>query len=112
MNTRGSSIVDADAHIMEGPDAWGYRPKKTAGEYLRSGKIFLTFESEDRLADVVEVVGEDQLMLSSDIPHFEGEEDAFGGFKKRTDVSDRLRAKILGANAVRFYGLPGPSTGG
>ena len=39
-------------------------------------------------------------MLSSDI-----EEDSFGGFKKRTDVSDQLRTKVLGENAVRFYGL-------
>lgn len=84
---------------------WGYTPRKTAGEYMQSGNIFLTCECEDRLDDVLTVIGEDQIMLSSDIPHFEGEEDSFGVFRKRADVPDTVRRKILADNARRFYGL-------
>jgi predicted TIM-barrel fold metal-dependent hydrolase len=93
------------AHAVVEKAGWGYTPRKTVSEYLQSGNVFLTCECEDRLDDVLNVIGEDQIMLSSDIPHFEGEEDPFGSFRKRRDVSEGLRAKILGENAARFYRL-------
>lgn len=94
------------AHEVVEKAGWGYTPRKTVSEYLQSGNVFLTCECEDRLDDVLRVIGEDQLMLSSDIPHFEGEEDPFGTFRRRTDLPERLRRKVLGETAARFYAIP------
>jgi predicted TIM-barrel fold metal-dependent hydrolase len=84
----------------------GYMPKRRPPEYLKEGRIFFTCEAEETaLPQVLELVGEDQVMASADIPHGEARERSMEIVRERTDLSDRAKKKILGANAERFYSL-------
>jgi uncharacterized protein len=82
---------------------------KTPTEYLRSGNIYVSCEVEERsLPYVVERLGEDVILFPSDYPH-ERQRDQFLGdipeFEERTDLSERVKEKILSHNARRFYNL-------
>jgi uncharacterized protein len=82
-----------------------YRAKDLPSSYLRRGNIFVSCEVDDRLLpQVIEQFGEDVLIFASDIPHGDREYDAVSDLRKRGDISDRAKDKILGANARRFYG--------
>ena len=82
-------------------------PQRAIEDYVKSGRIFLAPESEDRLLPIeLELFGEDQFLYASDIPHGEGRHDAASVILKRTDLSDTQKQKILYDNAVRFYGNP------
>jgi len=51
-----------------------------------------------------EVLGEDQLLYASDYPHWDSDwPNTVKTLRHRTDLSDRLKAKLLGENARRFY---------
>jgi predicted TIM-barrel fold metal-dependent hydrolase len=82
-------------------------PQRAIEDYIKSGKIFLAPESEDRLLPVeMELFGDDQFLYASDIPHGEGRHDAASVIIERTDLSDTQKRKILYDNALRFYGNP------
>ena len=84
----------------------GYMPKKKPSEYLREGRVFFTCEAEEKsLPQVVELLGEDQMMASADIPHGEARERSMDTLRDRSDLSERTKKKILGENAARFYDL-------
>jgi ABC-type nitrate/sulfonate/bicarbonate transport system substrate-binding protein len=57
------------------------------------------------LPQVLDLLGEDQMMASADIPHGEARERSMDIVRGRTDVSETAKRKILGANAERFYAL-------
>jgi predicted TIM-barrel fold metal-dependent hydrolase len=49
---------------------------------------------------------ENQLMYASDYPHDDAEfPRSVEEIRERKDISDEVKAKILGANALRFYRL-------
>jgi predicted TIM-barrel fold metal-dependent hydrolase len=72
--------------------------------YLTSGRVYVTCEGEERLLpQVLEFVGEDHVMISGDMPHLEARENVVVEIRERMDVSDQVKAKLLGANAERFF---------
>lgn len=82
-----------------------YRAKDLPSSYLRRGNVFVSCEVDDRLLPaVVDQFGEDVLIFASDIPHGDREYNAVSDLRRRGDVSERVKDKILGANARRFYG--------
>jgi uncharacterized protein len=75
-------------------------------EYLKSGRIFFGCEgNESFLGRVVEEVGEDLFIYSSDYPHADRTEGTARYLQERADISDAVRAKLLAENARRFYNL-------
>jgi predicted TIM-barrel fold metal-dependent hydrolase len=82
-------------------------PQKTIEEYVRSGRIFLAGEADDKmLVQEMDLMGEDQILYSSDMPHGEGRHNAAKHILARNDLSDSQKRKILYDNAVRLFGEP------
>jgi predicted TIM-barrel fold metal-dependent hydrolase len=57
------------------------------------------------LPQVLDLLGEDQMMASADIPHGEARERSMDVVRARSDLSESAKRKILGENAARFYDL-------
>lgn len=75
-------------------------------EYLKSGRIFFGCEgNESFLGRVVEELGENLFMYSSDYPHADRTEGTAGYLKDRKDIADSVRRKLLEDNARHFYGF-------
>jgi predicted TIM-barrel fold metal-dependent hydrolase len=82
-------------------------PHKAIQDYVRSGKIFLAGEADDKmLVHEIALLGEDQMLYSSDLPHGEGRHNAAKEILARTDLSETQKRKILYDNAVKFFGEP------
>jgi predicted TIM-barrel fold metal-dependent hydrolase len=82
-------------------------PQRAIEEYAKSGRIFIAGEADDRLLpQEVELLGEDQILYSSDLPHGEGRHNAAKEILARSDISASHKRKILYDNAVRFFGEP------
>jgi len=80
-------------------------PAKTMKAYLNSGRFFICGEMEDPLMkEEMSLLGEDQLLFSSDYPHGEGRENAAQELLARTDISARQKQKILYDNPIRLFG--------
>ena len=80
------------------------RSARSPSEYLATGRIYVTCEGEERLLpQVLELLGEDHVMISGDMPHLEARENVVVEIRERTDLSDAVKAKLLGANAARFF---------
>ena len=74
-------------------------------DYFKSGKIFVAGEADDAmLVQEMALLGEDQILFSSDFPHDEGRGDAMKEIIERTDISERQKQKILQHNTLRFFG--------
>ena len=55
-------------------------------------------------------LGEDNILYASDYPHWDSEwPHTVDELLKRGDLSQPVKAKILGGNALRFYDLKAPS---
>src|SRR5581483_1332247 len=81
-------------------------------EYLRGGQIYINTETEDTLLpQVIQLIGDDHIILGSDMPHGDREPFAKRDFVARTDLSDASKQKILWDNGWQFYGLPVPPAG-
>jgi predicted TIM-barrel fold metal-dependent hydrolase len=81
--------------------------QKTIEEQTKSGRIFIAGEAGDRMLRAeIDLLGEDQILYSSDLPHGEGRHDAAREILARRDLSDLQKRKILYANAVKFFGEP------
>jgi uncharacterized protein len=75
-------------------------------EYVKKGNLYFSAEVEDGLLpQVLELVGDGQIMFGSDMPHGDRERFAARMLQERTDISDAAKTKILESNPVRFYGL-------
>jgi len=73
-------------------------------EYVRVGNLYFSTEVEDTLlSQVIELVGEGQIILGSDMPH--GDRDRFAGrlLQERKDIGDSSKVKILEKNPCRLY---------
>jgi len=74
-------------------------------DYLKTGRIFFGCEgNESFLGRVVEEVGEDLFMFSSDYPHADRTEGTAQFLQRREDIPVAVRKKLLQDNAQRFYG--------
>lgn len=82
-------------------------PKKTVDDFVRSGRIFLGPESSDAmLPHELALLGENQILYSSDFPHGEGRDSAAAEIIGRNDLSAEQKQRILYDNAAGFFGAP------
>lgn len=80
-------------------------PKRTMKEYLKSGRFFICGEMEDPLMkEEIAMLGEDQLLFSSDYPHGEGRENAAQELLARNDITQEQKQKILYDNPIKLFG--------
>ena len=56
------------------------------------------------LAQEIALLGEDQILFSSDFPHGEGRENAAGSILQRSDLTVVQKRKILCDNPIRLFG--------
>ncbi|HLY63955.1 MAG TPA: amidohydrolase family protein [Chloroflexota bacterium] len=89
----GSSV---DANLYRDPVDW-----------FKEGRAFVACEPEENLPYLIDSIGDDGLMLSSDYPHGDpsADEPYVEKIAARTDVAERAKQKMLGENAARFYRL-------
>jgi len=80
---------------------------KDPAEYLRDGRVFVACEPDEDINTVVNLIGEDSLVVGSDYPHGDPsrQEDMVEEFKERKDLSPGLVEKILSDNPRRLYPL-------
>ncbi|HEY2919705.1 MAG TPA: amidohydrolase family protein [Candidatus Binatia bacterium] len=82
--------------------------KLTPMEYVRKGNLYFSTEVEDALLpQVLELVGDGQILFASDMPHGDRERFAARMLQERTDIGDAAKTRILETNPVNFYRLPG-----
>jgi predicted TIM-barrel fold metal-dependent hydrolase len=75
-------------------------------EYVKRGNLYFSAEVEDALLpQVLELVGESQIVFGSDMPHGDRERFAEKILRDRADISEGAKSKILESNPIRFYGL-------
>jgi uncharacterized protein len=79
--------------------------QRDVDDYFKSGKIFVAAEADDAmLVQEMALLGEDQILFSSDFPHDEGRGDAMREVLERHDISENQKRKILCDNTLRFFG--------
>lgn len=82
-------------------------PQQGIRDYVKSGRIFIAAEADDAmLMQLFELIGEDQVLFSSDFPHGEGRENAALEILEREDLSKTQKEKLLYHNTVRLFGEP------
>ena len=82
--------------------------KLTPMEYVQKGNLYFTSEVEDvLLPQVMDLVGDGQIMFASDMPHGDRERFAARTLQQRDDIRDLAKKKILESNPAHFYGLAG-----
>jgi predicted TIM-barrel fold metal-dependent hydrolase len=75
-------------------------------EYIKRGNLFFSAELEDSiLPQVMELVGETQVVMGTDMPHGDRERFAARHLQERQDLSAGAKAKLLEHNPARLYGL-------
>jgi predicted TIM-barrel fold metal-dependent hydrolase len=75
-------------------------------EYIKRGNLFFSAELEDFiLPQVMELVGEKQIVIGTDMPHGDRERFAARHLRERQDLSAAAQANILEHNPSRLYGL-------
>lgn len=75
-------------------------------DYVRKGNLFFSTEADDvLLPQVIELVGEENMVFGSDMPHGDREAFVVRKVKERRDISDSAKLKLLESNPARLYGL-------
>ena len=75
-------------------------------DYLQAGNIYLSAEPDDRLLPhVLALLGEDQVIYASDIPHNDREPYNASELQRRPDLSEAVKRKILWDNPTHLYRL-------
>jgi predicted TIM-barrel fold metal-dependent hydrolase len=75
-------------------------------DYIKRGNLFFSAELEDFiLPQVMELVGETQVVMGTDMPHGDRERFAARHLQERKDLSASAQANILQHNPARLYGL-------
>ena len=67
--------------------------------------IDLVCEPGEHLAEVLELVGPDKLMLGSDMPHSESHPGSRASLEARDDLDQATKRKILADNALKYFRL-------
>jgi predicted TIM-barrel fold metal-dependent hydrolase len=82
-------------------------PKSAMPELLSRKRVWVACEYEDHLTYLLPYAGEDNFIIGTDYGHTDPFSNvrALQAFVDRTDVSDRVKKKILRDNAIAFYGL-------
>ena len=80
--------------------------QKKPSEYVKRGNWFFAMEPEEEtLPYVIERIGDDKILFASDYPHWDGIfPHVVSTIRGRKDISDDVKARVLGENAKRFYG--------
>jgi predicted TIM-barrel fold metal-dependent hydrolase len=86
--------------------------KAKPSEYVTCGRAYFSCEPEEKtIPYVLGWVGEDHIIYASDYPHWDSEwPHTVDELMGRKDIEPRVKAKILGQNALRFYDLKAPAT--
>ncbi len=81
--------------------------KEKPSTYMTCGRAYYSCEPEEEtIPYVAQWTGQDQLLYASDYPHWDSEwPNTTRELTERPDLTPQLKAKILGQNALRFYGL-------
>ncbi|HEX9444468.1 MAG TPA: amidohydrolase family protein [Candidatus Binatia bacterium] len=81
--------------------------KMPPSEYIRANRCFFTCEGEESaLAFTIERFGDDCILYASDYPHWDTDwPNTSRMIVERSDISEKSKEKILGLNALSFYGL-------
>jgi predicted TIM-barrel fold metal-dependent hydrolase len=75
-------------------------------DYIKRGNLFFSAELEDFiLPQVLELVGETQVVMGTDMPHGDRERFAARHLGERKDLSHAAKANILEHNPSRLYGI-------
>jgi predicted TIM-barrel fold metal-dependent hydrolase len=75
-------------------------------DYIKRGNIYFSTEVEDEiLPNVLNLVGESQVIFGSDMPHGDRDRCAAAILQKRTDISESAKESILEKNPAKLYGL-------
>jgi len=75
-------------------------------DYIKRGNIYFSTEVEDEiLPNVLNLVGESQVIFGSDMPHGDRDRCAAAILQKRADISESAKLKILEKNPAKLYGL-------
>ena len=84
--------------------------KAKPSEYMTCGRAYFSCEPEEKtIPYVVGWIGEDHILYASDYPHWDSEwPHTVDELLTRKDLEPRVKAKILGQNALRFYDLKTP----
>ena len=79
--------------------------KGKPSEYVREGRVFFSFEPEDRMLPYcLERIGADQFLFASDYPHWDMHfPHAVSGLLGRQDLSAEQKRKLTYDNLFRFY---------
>jgi len=84
--------------------------KKRPSEYFREQCVIGFEAAEEALPLVVATVGEDNVIFGSDYPHSDHVFPSVAAVRKRHDISERVKRKLLGLNAERLLNLHLTST--
>jgi len=77
-------------------------------DYVKQGNLYFSAEVEDALLpQVLDLVGDGQILFGSDMPHGDRERFAEKILRDRTDISAAAKSKILESNPAKFYRLAG-----
>ena len=80
--------------------------KLPAMEYIKRGNLYFSAELEDSiLPHVMDLVGETQIVMGTDMPHGDRERYAARLLQERNDISAAVKTNILERNPARLYGL-------
>jgi predicted TIM-barrel fold metal-dependent hydrolase len=88
--------------VFKNDPGFGHSKTKPS-EILREGNTYIICEEDEDLREPLKIIGDDRVMLGSDMPHSESHPNSFQKFHHRSDLSIAVKAKILGANARRFF---------
>ena len=96
--------LDEHYEILRPTVPWLTKPPS---EYMKSGQMFYAFEMEEKMLPyVAEFVGADRLVFATDYNHSDSKfPHTVEEVMERKDLSDTLKAKIMGENAARLYSL-------
>jgi predicted TIM-barrel fold metal-dependent hydrolase len=80
--------------------------KLPAMEYIKRGNLYFSAELEDSLLPhVLELVGETQIVMGTDMPHGDRERFAARELQQRNDITAAAKTNILEHNPARLYSL-------
>lgn len=80
--------------------------KLPAMEYIKRGNLYFSAELEDSLLPhVLDLVGETQIVMGTDMPHGDRERYTARELQERKDITAAAKTNILEHNPARLYGL-------